>query len=222
MTTGPKVRTPTMTTRESVSFDAGLNHGRTALQMDTSRQCAGSRLKLTALPTLRSTSGSILASSNSSPTRISTSYASPMKIRDSTRPLTTFSPPALASRDPDEFRPDAQRGLAARGDVAPLAGDGPESAIHDGVVRFVGPHDGLDQVGAADEIRHEAVVRIEIDFLGVAHFDDPPVAHDRDGVRERQRLDPVVRHVDRGDLQLAQKGPQLLAGFLAELGVQVA
>ena len=80
----------------------------------------------------------------------------------------------------------------------------------------------LDQVGATDEIGDEAVVGVEIDLFRVADLDDSAFAHHRDLVRKGQRLDPVVGHIDRGDLQLGEKTAQFLARLFPELGVEVA
>ena len=60
----------------------------------------------------------------------------------------------------------------------------------------------LDEVGAADEIRHEFPVGIEIDLPRRSHLDDAAAFHHCDAVRQRQRLDPVMGHVDGGDLEL--------------------
>ena len=139
------------------------------------------------------------------------------------RPFTTLRPAGrLAAGDVDELRPDAQRGLSARREVAPLAGDGAERAVHHGEPALLAAHPAVDEVRPADEIRDEAVVRVEVDLLGRAELDDPPGAHHGDHVGEGQGLHAVVRDVDGGDLELLQEGAQLLARLLPQLGVEVA
>src|SRR5690606_7994533 len=115
--------------------------------------------------------------------------------------LQRFDPPlndvlafaAILAGDADEFAPDAQRGRAALGQFARPALDAAHAGSYHGVAAPIALDDRLDLVGATDEIRDKAVVGIEIDFLGRAFFDDAPGAHDGDCVRQRQRLDPVMR-----------------------------
>ena len=79
----------------------------------------------------------------------------------------------------------------------------------------------LDEVGGADEVGHELVRRPLVDVARAADLLDAPFVHHRDLVRQRQRLALVVRHVDRGDLQLALQPLQLEAHLLAQLRVEV-
>ena len=71
-----------------------------------------------------------------------------------------------------------------------------ELALDDSAVRRAGQH-----VGLAEELGEPAGARALVDLLGRADLLDAPVAHDRDGVGQRQRLGLVV-----GDEQRAGPG----------------
>ena len=62
---------------------------------------------------------------------------------------------------------------------------------------------------------------IEIDFPGCPRLDDLPLVHDGHDVRQSQGLDPIMGHIDRGDLKVGQKRPQFFAGFFPEFCIQV-
>ena len=71
---------------------------------------------------------------------------------------------------------------------------------------------GVDEVHSrgADERRDEEVVRLLVEPLWRVGLDDAAVAHDRDPLAERHRLDLVVRDVDRrraeAPVQLRERG----------------
>src|SRR5437867_1722344 len=78
-----------------------------------------------------------------------------------------------------------------------------------------------DERRAADEVRDEARRGGRVEVPRRALLDDPSVAHDRDAVREEERLDLVVRHVHRRDAEAALQLAQVDAHALAELRVEV-
>ncbi len=84
---------------------------------------------------------------------------------------------------------------------------------------------GLDanrqQIGAAEELRGEAVGRLAIEAPGRPEGDQPAVAHDGDAIGERQRLGLVVGDVEhRQRRQLAMQPRQLLQHVAADLRVE--
>ena len=50
----------------------------------------------------------------------------------------------------------------------------------------VGGYIAGEQIGTADEIGHEPVIRVEVDLLRIAGLDYAPGLHDRNEVRQRQ------------------------------------
>ena len=79
----------------------------------------------------------------------------------------------------------------------------------------------LEDVGAADEARHELRLRPLVDVLGRAGLLDAAVVHHDDHVGGRHRLRLVVRHVDRREAELVVQPPDLEAHLLAQVGVEV-
>ena len=73
----------------------------------------------------------------------------------------------------------------------------------------------------ADEACHEQVVGTVVDVLGGTDLLEHPGAHHRDPVPQRQRLDLVVRHVQRGGAQLLLEPRELRPRLHAQLGVEV-
>ena len=129
----------------------------------------------------------------------------------------------VSFQHPDEFGADAHRDrLSRRGPALLLTGYGADRGI-DHRIGLLDRHDlAFDEVRAADEIGHEPPVGIEIDLPGRSYLDDTAALHHCDGVRQRQGLDPVVGHIDGGDLELREEASQLLTCLFPELGVQIA
>ena len=82
-------------------------------------------------------------------------------------------------------------------------------------------HPPLEDVHGADEVRHEAIGRPEVQLPGLPDLQDPSAIHHRDGVRDGQGLLLVVGHVNRRDLQRPLDGPDEGADLHPELRVQV-
>ena len=83
-------------------------------------------------------------------------------------------------------------------------------------------HDpALDEVGKADEIRHEPHRRRTVDLHRRSLLDDPALFHDGDDIGHRERFELIVGHVDGGDPQAFDQIADLGAGLLAQLGVEV-
>ena len=117
----------------------------------------------------------------------------------------------------ERLRPDADDQAAVR------RADGrrrkPEAAERDGVVG-----DGrLDEVhrGRADERGDEQVHRLGVERLRRVDLQDPAVAHHRDALAERHRLDLVVRDVDRRRAEAGVQRRELRAHADPELRVEV-
>src|SRR5215831_19951599 len=64
-------------------------------------------------------------------------------------------------------------------------------------------HGTADEIGSADEISDELAVRRLVDLPRRADLLDETVVHDRDLVRERERLALVVGDIDGGEVELA-------------------
>ena len=75
--------------------------------------------------------------------------------------------------------------------------------------------------GAADEAGDERVRRPLVDLVGIAALLDHAVAHDRDAVAHRHRLDLVVRDVDGRDADALLQRADVGAGLRAQLRVEV-
>ena len=74
---------------------------------------------------------------------------------------------------------------------------------------------------AADEAGDERVGRIAVDRVGIADLLQDAVAHDRDAVAHRHRLDLVVGHVDGGRADLALEALDLTTRLRPQLRVEV-
>ena len=82
-------------------------------------------------------------------------------------------------------------------------------------------HDRIEKVRGADEIGDEPVARALIDIARRADLHDPPSVHDRDHVRQGERLGLIVGDVDGGEPELALNALEFEAHALAQLGVEV-
>ena len=128
------------------------------------------------------------------------------------------------------FRADAQHDLSADvsssfgRDFSDLLVEGQLLASDLGDHLAVGPLDGrLDEVhrGRADEAADEEVDRPLVELLRRRDLLEHALAHDRDAVAHRHRLDLVVRHVDRRHAELVLQPGDLGAHLHAELRVEV-
>ena len=88
--------------------------------------------------------------------------------------------------------------------------------FHDPVSR----RPAVKTVDRADEIRHEAVGRLEVHFHRRPHLQDPPRVHHRHPVGDGERLFLVVGDIDGGDSQAVRHGPDFGAQMSADLGVE--
>ena len=125
-------------------------------------------------------------------------------------------------RQHHRLRPDRDHDLGSRRHVE--RGVEREAAVvglDDVAVAVARLHGAVDEVRRADELGDELVLRVLVDLARLAQLHDLARPHDRDVRRQRQRLDLVVRDVDRGDAQLALQALELEAQRLAQLGVQV-
>ena len=76
-------------------------------------------------------------------------------------------------------------------------------------------------IGLAEEVRHEQVARRLVDLERRAALHDPARLEHDDAVGEREGLLLVVCHQDRRDAQLALQRADLVAHLLAEARVEV-
>ena len=83
-------------------------------------------------------------------------------------------------------------------------------------------HHAGDDVALADEVRHEGVLRLVVDALGVADLLDAAAVHHGHRVRHGQGLLLVVGDVDEGDAQLLLHALELHLHLLAQLQIQRA
>ena len=88
--------------------------------------------------------------------------------------------------------------------------------------RIVLEEPARDRVRDADEVGHEAVDRSLVELGRLALLLDPPVVHDDDDVRHRQRLLLVVGHVHERDPDLLLERLELELHLLAQLEVERA
>ena len=82
-------------------------------------------------------------------------------------------------------------------------------------------HLARHQVHQPHEIGHHAVGGMRIDLERRAVLLQPPAAHDRDVIGERERLGLVVGDVDEGDAGAALQLLELGAHALAQLGIEI-
>ena len=80
----------------------------------------------------------------------------------------------------------------------------------------------LEEVGGADELRREPVARRLVDLARRPVLNQPAAVHHRHLIRERQRLQLVVRHEQRRDAEAGGELLQLVPHLLPQFRVQVA
>src|SRR5579862_1161655 len=88
--------------------------------------------------------------------------------------------------------------------------------------RLVGNDRTREEIGRADEVGDEAVLRELVNLGGRADLDDLALVHDGKAAGERHRLFLVVRHEEEGRTDLVLDVHQLELGLLAELLVERA
>ncbi len=110
-----------------------------------------------------------------------------------------------------------------RGHVRRCADVDAELAEHESdiTVPALGADAGEAHRRAADEACDERVRGSLVDRIGIADLLEDAVAHRRDAVAHRHRLDLVVRDVDRRRPDLALQTPDLRARLRAQLRVEV-
>ena len=82
-------------------------------------------------------------------------------------------------------------------------------------------HLGVQEVGPADEARHEARARPSVEGARRVDLLDPSLVHHGDPVGRHHRLRLVVRDVHGGHAELVVEPPDLVAHLLAQVCVQV-
>ena len=111
-------------------------------------------------------------------------------------------------------------GEPVTGGSAHFDGGAAGQAYLDALLRGAG-HRQAQHVAASDEPGHERVRGLVVDLVRGADLLDPAGLHHGDPVRHRHRLGLVVRDVDRGGAALPLDAPDLGAGLLAQLRVEV-
>ena len=81
-------------------------------------------------------------------------------------------------------------------------------------------HHAVQDIGFADEVRHEGVLRLVVDVLGSADLLDPALVHDHHGIGHGEGLLLVVGDVDEGDAGGALDPLQLVLHILAQAQVK--
>ena len=94
--------------------------------------------------------------------------------------------------------------------------------VHGAAVRLVDAQLAIEQVHVADEVGHETVGRVFVDFLGRAHLQHTALAHDGDAAGHGHGLFLVVGHHHHGHAHLLDDVDQLELGLLAQFLVQRA
>ena len=120
------------------------------------------------------------------------------------------------------FRPQNQ------GVVLPLLHTGPaqhlDAAALDlqhGHIPLPGAETAPEEIGLADEVRHELIAGVVVDLLGRAHLGHHALVHDDDVVRQGHGLALVMGDIDGGDAHLLLDAADLRAHGNPKLGVQV-
>ena len=92
---------------------------------------------------------------------------------------------------------------------------------HGSLVTLPGVQLAAQEVGFADEVRHELVHGLVVDGVGVGHLVHQALLHDDDAVGDGHGLGLVVRDVHGRDACLLLDATDLGAHVHAELGIQV-
>ena len=115
------------------------------------------------------------------------------------------------------MRPDRQDDARARLELARRHPQ-PYGAPRDGIPRR---GDALHDVGAADELGHEARAWPVVEIVGGAGLRHPPGLQHGDSIGDHHRLRLVVRDVERRDAERLVQAPDLEAHLLAQVGVEI-
>src|SRR5258706_4483558 len=75
-------------------------------------------------------------------------------------------------------------------------------------------------VAGTDKRRRKDRVGIAVDFFRLIELFNFALSHDRDPIRDSQRLFLIMRHVDGGHLELLLNAPDLVAQCDAHLGIK--
>ncbi len=81
-------------------------------------------------------------------------------------------------------------------------------------------HLALDAVGRTEEAEHEFARGMAVDLLGRTQLLHHALVHQHHAIGEFERLFLVMRHEDRGDVQVVMELAQPAAEFLAHLGIE--
>ena len=171
--------------------------------VDLSKKCrlAGSAASLTASPLRRTTRGGRRATTAVPPTSSDTSVSEPSGSTTLAVPSTSGAPTVV---------PHQVLGPHAQQQVFGGPAGGGQRARRQQVHRR-----------RADEARDEGRGRPVVDVLGRADLLDAAMVQDDDAVRQRHRLDLVVRDVDRGRGHALAQALDLGAHLHAQLGIEV-
>ena len=82
------------------------------------------------------------------------------------------------------------------------------------------PHDSIQNIALADEIRHECVLRLVVDILRRTDLLDDAAVHHDDGVRHGQRLLLIVGYIDKGNAHALLDIFQLHLHILAQFEIE--
>ena len=152
----------------------------------------------------------------------------PTKLTSVTRPPVSRLWPLLRRRLRPRWRRSSPAGCPARRDRPSTWLREPSTATFwplqsiDHVVAGGVDHVGADQVGLAEEVRHERRRGVLVELAGRAHLLDHAVVHHRDGVGHGHGLLLVVGDVHEGDADLGLDPLELDLHLPAQLEVQRA
>ena len=104
----------------------------------------------------------------------------------------------LHGDDVDVLRSDDHVHRLVGSEAAVQTGEAPTVHLHHVVLG----HNAVDDVGLADEVRYEGVLRLIINILRRSDLLNGALIHDHDGVGHGQSLLLIVGHIDEGDAHL--------------------
>ena len=110
----------------------------------------------------------------------------------------SFKLALLHGDDVDVLRPDDHVHRLVGSEAAIQTGEAPTVHLHHVVLG----HNAVDDVGLADEVRYEGVLRLIINILWRSDLLNGALVHDHDGVGHGQSLLLIVGHIDEGDAHL--------------------